>query len=112
MTPVRQKKISFDDSSMTKVTDNEDSSSIPSFATLPRKKKLVNSNSANSMPAAPVQSSTQVTWMKEVAQKGIINNPLRIFTLDIPCCIILLKMMSVLNKLSQSLYDEDKCIGK
>ena len=112
MTPVRQKKISFDDSSMTKVTDKGDSSSIPSFATLPRKKKLVNSNSTNSMPAAPVQSSTQVTWMKEVAQKGIINNPLGIFTLDIPCCMILLKMMIALNKLSQSLYDEDKCIGK
>ena len=112
MTPVRQKKISFDDSSMTKVSDKGDASSIPSFATLPRKKKLVNSNSTNSMAAAPVQSSTQVTWMKEVAQKGIINNPLGIFTLDIPCCIILLKMMIVSNKLSHSLYDEEKCIGK
>lgn len=66
--PVRQKKISFDDSTMTKKFDvNGDVSEIPSFATLPRKKKLVNGGVINN---APVQSTTQVTWMKEVAQKG------------------------------------------
>lgn len=41
---------------------------IPSFATLPRKKKLV------SKPmAGPTQAAPQVTWMKDVAQKGRLD---------------------------------------
>ena len=45
---------------------NKSEDQVPSFATLPRKKKL--SGNATSGTA---QSAPQVTWMKEVAQKGV-----------------------------------------
>lgn len=65
--PVKGKKISFDDLAMADYMDTEKTTTnntVPSFATLPRKKKLV------SNPTTGAQSVPQVTWMKEVAQKG------------------------------------------
>ena len=67
--PAKPKKISFDDSSLVTCIDDKQNKSedqVPSFATLPRKKKL--SGNATSGTA---QSAPQVTWMKEVAQKGV-----------------------------------------
>lgn len=68
--PVKEKRISFDDSSMHKHLNGEKTNpndSIPSFATLPRKKKLGSGTTSNAAPSPP---AAQVTWMKEVAQKG------------------------------------------
>lgn len=67
----KPKKISFDDSSMTKSKTKDNEEAIPSFATLPRKKKLRNNTKVNT-PSTPTTS--QVTWMKDVAQKGININ--------------------------------------
>ncbi|KAF6019721.1 hypothetical protein EB796_021949 [Bugula neritina] len=63
----KPKKISFDDSSMTKSKTKDNEEAIPSFATLPRKKKLRNNTKVNT-PSTPTTS--QVTWMKDVAQKA------------------------------------------
>ncbi|XP_067950187.1 uncharacterized protein [Watersipora subatra] len=64
----KEKKISFDDSSLHKEHHSartESGNEVPSFATLPRKKKQAGSSNGDRAPVAP-----QVTWMKEVAQKG------------------------------------------
>lgn len=63
--PERLKKISFDDSMTKRISKQEQTT--PSFATLPRKKKLAKSNDT---AAAQTPVPAQTDWMKAVAQKG------------------------------------------
>lgn len=75
MKPVRpvisdNRKISLDDSSMlrsNKSSQNKEETA-PSFATLPRKKKL--NKSSDSPSKVPTPAVVHVTWMKDLAQQG------------------------------------------
>lgn len=71
-----EQKTSLDDLNITKdkkLSKDSPSStdqSTPSYATLPRKKKLVMSDSHETK--SPSHSTTHVTWMKDIVQKGML----------------------------------------